>query len=311
MTLFSWQLTSKVVNSDIKSQLYGITKKPKTWRRLDKKTRKIFKSGEVNWATKQDIMDTLVTILEKFNTYSILEDDLKRPRNVVLVGHGLDNELRDMEMLGFRPELHANIIAHLDTQYLSDEIRGHMEFTTLRSLVRQVGSNPKQLYEAGALPKNRQFHNAGNDAIYTLEVLLLLAINEHEKAVNAPKAGWIGLSKLSIMEAIALVSSKILDEDQVVNLQLLAAIGQSVSKSDLLQQSVVKGTGTIAPAFLLAAARWQMVRQLDDTDERSVLQEFDKYAQLVVRGDSYKTAICTMPRYFALAPPWHLHSNRI
>lgn len=300
---------SSLGQSLIKSQLYCVSK-PAKFRRLDKKTKTIFTFGEVSWITKEEIVDTLVTIFEECSTYSILEDVLRRPRNVVLVGHGLGQELRNMEMLGFRPELHARIIAHVDTQLLSNEISGHTEFPSLRSVVYQVGLRSKEMHDAGALSRPRRFHNAANDATYTLEALLLLVINEHQKAVNALEAGWLVLTKLSIMEAIALVSSKIIDEDQAANLQALTKIGQSVSKSDLLQQLVVKGTETIAPAFLLAAARWQMVKQFDDTDERSVLQEFDKYAQLVVGSDPYKTATCAMPLYFALAPPWHLHSNR-
>ena len=41
-----------------------------------------------------------------------------------------------MGMLGFRPELHAKIIAHVDTQTLSDEIGGNRESPSLRSLVQ-------------------------------------------------------------------------------------------------------------------------------------------------------------------------------
>ena len=300
---------SSLGQSLIKSRLYCVSKRSK-FRRLDKKTREIFTFGEVIWITKQEIVDTLVTIFENCNTYSSFKDGMRRPRNVILVGHALDNELRQMEMLGFQPELHAKIIAHVDTQDLSDEIRGHREFPSLCSLVHQVGLNPKQIYDAGALPKTRHFHNAGNDAAYTLEVLVLLAVSNHQEAVNASKAGWITLTKLSIKEAIALVSSKMADEGQTVNLRRLNEIGQAVSKSDLLQQPVPKNTETIAPAFLLAAARLQMVKRFDDTDEKSVLQDFDKHAQLVVGSDAYRTAICAMPLYFALAPPWYLHSVR-
>lgn len=300
---------SSLGQSLIKSQLYCVSKRPKS-RRLDGRTRKIFTFGEVIWIRKPELVDTLVTIFENFNTYSSLGDDLRRPRNVVLVGHALDNELMQMEILGFQPELHARIIAHVDTQNLSDEIRGHRECASLRSLVHQVGMNPKQMYEAGALPKARHFHNAGNDAAYTLEVLLLLAVSNHQEAVNASRAGWITLTKLSITEAIALVSSNIGDEDQTVNLQLLTEISQAVSKSDLLQPPVMKEKEKFAPAFLLAVARWKMMKQFDDTDGRSVLEKFDEIAQLVVRSDAYRTAICALPIYFALAPPWHLHSDR-
>ena len=300
---------SSLGQSLIKSQLYCVSK-PSKFRRLNKTTKKIFTFGEVFWITKQQIVDTLVTIFEKCNTCSSLGDPLRRPRNIILVGHGLDNELRSMRRLGFQPELHARIIALVDTQNLSDEIRGHREYPSLRSLVHQVGMNPKEIYGAGALPKARHFHNAGNDAAYTLEVLLLLAVSNYQEAVNPSRAGWITLTKLSIEEAIALVPSNIADEDQAANLQVLTEIGQAVSKGDLLHQTVMKETETIDPEFLLAAARWQLMKGIDDTDGRSVIEKFDKHAQLIVGSDTYRQAVCAMPLYFSLAPPWHLRSVR-
>ena len=94
---------SSLVQNTIRTQLYCVSKRSKH-ARLDKKTRKIFTFSQVNWITKQEVVETLAAIFKECNTYPNLEDVTSNPRNVVLVGHGLANELRNMQMLGFRPE---------------------------------------------------------------------------------------------------------------------------------------------------------------------------------------------------------------
>ena len=157
---------SSLGQSLIKSQIYCVST-PSKFYRLDMRAREIFTFGEVVWITKKEIIETPITIFKNCNPYSSLGDVLRRSRNVILVGNALDNDLRNMRMLGFQLELHAKIIAHGNTHNLSDEIKGHREFTSLRSLVHQVGSSPKQTYEAGALPESRHFNNAGSYAAYT------------------------------------------------------------------------------------------------------------------------------------------------
>ncbi|KAL8915916.1 MAG: hypothetical protein Q9208_008796 [Pyrenodesmia sp. 3 TL-2023] len=314
----------------INTRLYCVSRGSKH-RRSDKKTRKAFTLGEVSWITREERIGALATIFQECSSYPILEQDerlspytpvracaSKEARNIVLVGHALGNELKNMEMLGFDPQSCARILAHVDTQELSGQIKGHMDCTTLRSLVHRAGLRPRQIYEAGARPKSRQYHNAGNDAAYTLEVLLLLVAKEHEQAVNASQAGWIGLTKLSMMEAITLASLTLLPEPRNINLQALLELGESQSRKNLphrLAESAIPGsrnTAAIDPEFLLAAARWQMVKQFDNpcVKAESALQAFDAHAQLVVGTVAYSRAICAMPIYSALAPPWHLHSDR-
>lgn len=133
--------------SVVKTELYCISKRPKN-QRLDKKTRKIFTLGEVKWIRKHQAVDTLTTIFQECSSYSILSDDTVNsqiksgrsgsinvslssdPRDIVLVGHGLNNELKNMQILGFQPQLHANIIAQIDTEDLWDEFQGRIECET-------------------------------------------------------------------------------------------------------------------------------------------------------------------------------------
>ena len=87
-------------------------------------------------------------------------------------------------------------IAHLDKQSLSDEIRGHVGDTSLRSILREELS-PKQLCGAGVHPKSCHSHIARNHAVSTLEAIILFLLKEYREAVNH-LSGWFKLTKLSI-----------------------------------------------------------------------------------------------------------------
>lgn len=332
----------------IKTQQYSVAKRLKS-RRLDQKTRRFFTLGEIKWITRDEIICTLVKIFQDCNTHSIFERDSslsrfapvsepsKKPRNIVLVGHGLSSELWNMKMLGVRPEAHANIVAYVDTTSISHEVLGHV--TILRKLVKEVGLCPKKLYHAGARPKARHFHMAGNDALYTMEAMLLLAVKDHEEAVNLPKAGWIRLTKMSITEAITLASSKSPHElgalqkrnPHHLTAQHVHAINDisaprhqltdppsiaSNGSGDLFQQvGTTKGTDSLAPEFLLAVARWQLRKEAYGTGTAEgaelTITELDAYEESAIGIDAYNIAICAMPLYFTLAPLWDLTSDRL
>lgn len=152
---------------------------------------------EVDWITKEERVGSLTTILcnsrsifkqdERLSRYTPTQAASKEPQNIILVGHGLDNELRNTRTVGFDPGACVEIIAHIDTQDLSNEIKGYTEFIALRSLVHDARLRRRQVFEAGARSKCRRSHNAGNDAAYTLELLHLWVAKEHEKAVRASK----------------------------------------------------------------------------------------------------------------------------
>ncbi|KAL8854512.1 MAG: hypothetical protein Q9221_000783 [Calogaya cf. arnoldii] len=106
----------------IKTQLYCVAKRSK-YLRLDKKVKKLFTLEEVGWITRKEMVSTLAIIFQQCNSYSIMERNATLsqfrvahntstgPRNIVLVGHGSETELRNMDLLGFRPEEQANIVA--------------------------------------------------------------------------------------------------------------------------------------------------------------------------------------------------------
>ena len=84
-----------------------------------------------------------------------------KPR-IALVGHDLSNDTKYLSKLGFKP---TNIAARLDTQSLARQ-----------SKVMSPGL--KRLLEALAIDA-KNLHNAGNDAAYTLQALVSIAVMEH------------------------------------------------------------------------------------------------------------------------------------
>ena len=277
----------------IKTRFYGIST-PGKFDRLSKQIQRQFTLGEASWITKQEIVSTLTAIFRQCNS-----------RNVVLIGHGLRHKLGNMRKLDFRPGSHANIIAYVDTQNLSNTIRGQVEYTNLRSLACQLGLHAIRSYEHNVYPKGRNYHNAGNNAHYTLEVFILLMIKEHAKF------GWVCLTRLSVLNVIRLISAKI-PQDHLDAIQALIETSNCREESDTLQRSVIIDAEDVSPILLLATARWKLIKQLNVADERveSAFEKFDVHAQQICGSDAYSAAICTMPLYFALVPYLYLNSSK-
>lgn len=83
-------------------------------------------------------------------------------RKIVLVGHGLANEHAYMKRLGFSPE---NVVDNLDTQRVASLKKSHTPgLSRLLSALSMDATN---------------HHNAGNDAAYTLQALVALAVKDH------------------------------------------------------------------------------------------------------------------------------------
>lgn len=96
---------------------------------------------------------------------------------IILVGHGLGNDKRYLGRIGFSPNSFGNVIQTMDTQKMLNK-----EQVGMKHLLAALGIEPKHL------------HNAGNDAAYALQALLLMALKEH----TAP-----GSLAVAIREAIS------------------------------------------------------------------------------------------------------------
>ncbi|KAH8816741.1 hypothetical protein F5884DRAFT_829903 [Xylogone sp. PMI_703] len=90
-----------------------------------------------------------------------------RNRNIVLVGHGCGGDLAALNSLGF--DLRKSIIGILDTGNIASELG--MGFPKLERLMNDLRC---------PIPSG-MFHNAGNDANFTLRALLLLGIRGYEQ----------------------------------------------------------------------------------------------------------------------------------
>jgi len=84
---------------------------------------------------------------------------------IVLVGHALGGDTKYLRRVGFSP---SNVIAHMDTQKLARASK--KDSPGLRRLLIALGIEAQNL------------HNAGNDAAYTMQALVGLAVREHHEA---------------------------------------------------------------------------------------------------------------------------------
>jgi hypothetical protein len=80
------------------------------------------------------------------------------------VGHGFDADMRTMRRHGILLEDAPSIIELFDTKFLGNEVFGE----------KFKSSNGRVVKELGLL--GISYHNAGNDAFFTLRSMLLLAI---------------------------------------------------------------------------------------------------------------------------------------
>ncbi|KAI7391455.1 hypothetical protein KC328_g7497, partial [Hortaea werneckii] len=105
------------------------------------------------------------------NTTSSPDQPQPGPRNIIFVAHGAGNDTTYLRHLSF--DLHnpqhtgsPTIVQTLDTQKLSGSTKKSP--LSLHRLCLCLHLFPKNL------------HNAGNDAGYTLQALIALAVNEHQ-----------------------------------------------------------------------------------------------------------------------------------
>lgn len=98
----------------------------------------------------------------------LLQNLIDRTSNIVLVGHAFLSDLRVLESLGF--DLKTSIIGIIDTDLEARGILGESEVrrgSRLRDVLERL-----RCHVGGC-------HIAGNDANFTLRVLLLLAAEAH------------------------------------------------------------------------------------------------------------------------------------
>lgn len=119
-----------------------------------------FNFGQSQYIKLKDIHKTLTNLFANPSPQTSLESD-QGSRKLILVGHGLSNDTTFMKALQFAPNAKGHVLQEIDTQ----KIAGSKKNTVgLSRMMRGLGIETSNL------------HNAGNDAAYTLQGLVLLAV---------------------------------------------------------------------------------------------------------------------------------------
>ncbi len=121
---------------------------------------------------KKYLFGETITIHQR-NILFNLDSLVPRTRNIVLVGHDVVNDLKILQLLHF--DLHTSIVGILDTRKIVSTILALSNIShRLSSILSELGCPFQNL------------HVAGNDAYFTLRVLLLLAIRSYtDKVVDS------------------------------------------------------------------------------------------------------------------------------
>ncbi|KAI4725601.1 hypothetical protein E4T49_06640 [Aureobasidium sp. EXF-10728] len=119
-----------------------------------------FNFGQSEFVSLKHVHKTLTQMFENPSPASIRPSD-QGSRNLILVGHGLSNDTAYLNKLGFAPHAKGNIIQDVDTQKF---VGTKKQTVGLSKLLTGLGVEPENL------------HNAGNDAAYTMQALLLMTV---------------------------------------------------------------------------------------------------------------------------------------
>jgi hypothetical protein len=111
------------------------------------------------------LQDELIIILKRLLYFE--EETPKQIRDLILVGHGFGFEIKAMKGLGLDLNLAPSVIEIFDTEFLGYEVFGKNFKCSLSNIVKETGIS-------GGF-----FHNAGNDANFSLRAMLLLAIHRY------------------------------------------------------------------------------------------------------------------------------------
>lgn len=104
-----------------------------------------------------------LTIQEIFATLIGSSDKTDQPRNIVLLGHAIDNDILALKRCGFDITDIPNIVLIIDLAPIASYfLNDSSKFLSLKHVCQRLN-----IRRCG-------FHNAGHDALYTLQALLLL-----------------------------------------------------------------------------------------------------------------------------------------
>lgn len=142
--------------------------------------------------------------------YLRIRDDTKKPetgklRNIVLVGHSIEEDVKILHSLGIQVSDISPITAMLDTHTMSRCLLAPYD-PDLRKSPGQDFSLKGVLAQLGYHPYG--FHNAGNDATYALYAMLLLVMRQ--RAFRTAGMGKQEFKRLKVMNHLV---NKVVERD--------------------------------------------------------------------------------------------------
>ena len=130
-----------------------------------------FAFGKTTWIHLRDSAKLLSRIFqcpERISEAASFDTDLPNSRrNVVFVAHGISNDDAYLAQLGFTLSNVSNVIRQVDSQRVAGGTK--KRGIGLKGLLQKLGMQSQGL------------HNAGNDAAYTLQALILMAVKEYQQ----------------------------------------------------------------------------------------------------------------------------------
>lgn len=120
-----------------------------------------FHFGETAWMPKSHITNVLRPLFEQPTSTS----SVPNMRNTVFVAHNAGGDIKYLKALGLLPCLSATLLDCIDTSDMFMAINQDPRQPALSTLLVRYGITGMHL------------HNAGNDARYTLEAMLAIALN--------------------------------------------------------------------------------------------------------------------------------------
>ncbi|KAK2603425.1 hypothetical protein QQS21_004375 [Conoideocrella luteorostrata] len=162
-------------------------------------------------------------------------------RNIILVGHSIGQDLLNLRLLDINIFDIAPIITSIDTH----SVARYLFPPYSPGIDLQHGKNfslAGVLSELGCKPNPSEFHNAGNDALYSLYLMLLLAIKH-----GSARAASLSIDELKSLEALRWVVFRTLER------------GVSITSFDI-RNTNYKSTATLGAGLREIAIMSQFLR---------------------------------------------------
>jgi len=118
-------------------------------------------------------------------------DDIPKPRPVVLVFHEANSDLKWLLKIGYNAYAAENVIDVVDTREMYQYLMRSNDSSSLGSILTDCNIDYRWL------------HNAGNDAVYTLQAMIALSIKARTASlerVGKPKATHVPFAEFQEKE---------------------------------------------------------------------------------------------------------------